>query len=163
MPKVSKKPPEERIKRLRLSHKRKYFKPADYEEPPKVTPEQVRAALFAVDDIFDFSMVPYVLLGDLAYQLFNGQKMKVTKIKVAVKRQEWTQQGRWLFRQFAPSDTRYYKKGPRFKINKFPVEVVLVDKQCPVIDHPDQVIIYSTVIYLPNPFKLYWRDYKWLR
>lgn len=120
------------------------------------TNEQLRAALFYVEDLMERCVCQFFLLGDLAQnvRLSPDAKLSGRGIRVAIRKNEWDT-AKVLRDILLPDQTEHPTK-VRLEFKGVPIQLIIVDEKDSFFTHPDTAFFEGTQFSLPNPFNKYW-------
>lgn len=127
----------------------------------KLNPLDVNAAMRDLYDVAERAMLPYVLLGDAARQLFdgvdgfNGNDIKVDKLEWGMFEKNLTPEIKSLFLvwRFEP----WLDKGFKYEFQGVPVYVHVITRKYKWFDVPDMKFYGPDFFKIPNPFEKYWK------
>ncbi len=121
----------------------------------------VNAALRDLYDVTEGAMLPYILLGDVARQLydgvdgFSGNDLKVDKLEWGMFEKNLTPEIKSLFITW--NFETWEDKGFKYEFQGVPVFVHVITRKYPWFDLPDVRFYGPDMFKIPNPFEKYWK------
>lgn len=135
---------------------------------------QIDKALDFMEDVFMRSHMLFLLLGDTARDVYEGNiaGLDEGKLKFGVLRRHYTEYSAstvnsildsedgvtGYVREKTSSDGTMRDKKLTFEYRDLPVEVYIIDKQYPFFNNPQLKIYNVYELWLPNPFDAYWEE-----
>jgi hypothetical protein len=133
------------------------------------SPLLIDDALMNLQDYLERASLTYVVLGDVANELYKKRDayIETDKIEVAVLRRYYTVSGGKMFNEIIMrddyidkvesilADNKVRKISYLYK-NEVPVIVRVLDKDWSFLQTPDRVFYKFSEFPLPNPFEKYW-------
>ena len=143
--------------------KRKYVRRKPYPEVPvhmQAKPEgnvvDLLGYLMDVDDIVSRTMMPYIVIGELAKQIREEVEHPMgNRIDLIVKKREYSQHAYDTLSLFVPG-LKKEDNVIRFEVKGVPVTIRIVDKKYRFFENPDTRFFYTGNFLVPNPFDMYW-------
>ncbi len=134
-------------------------------EGPKFTHEELREALFNVQDILERSQIQFVLLDEIAQQMFEIEDpiLEACEVSVGVLSQDFTESGSSTLRSMIPEAGWGDKSSSgdldtlTYRVGSVPVVIWIIHNNLDVFRYPDVRFYYNTEYRIPNPFKEYWK------
>lgn len=126
-------------------------------EDPKITTEQAHTALLFIEDVFDRALMPFILLDELAQQILENKVLDVCEISVGVREMNLTEYGRGVLMAYMPR-SEWTKTTIYYEHEGVPIIIWRIHNDLEVFKHPDQVHYSIFDLYVPNPFKEYWKN-----
>lgn len=120
------------------------------------SPENLLAALFRAQDILDRAIIPFIVLGEVSYQIKNNQPLEANKISIGILKRHATESGTSLLSTIDPA-IEQLTDGWRLVHNEVPVTIKIIEKEHPVLRNPDIVFYKYDTFCIPNPFEKYWK------
>lgn len=138
---------------------------------PKFTHEEIRDALFNVQDALERSQIQFVLLDELAKQLNDIEDpiLEASEVSIGVRQQDFTESGSSTLRSIIPQAgwelLRHDEtvSNLNYNVGSVPVVVWIIHNNFDVLNYPDTKFFYNTEFKLPNPFTRYWAKRDLLR
>lgn len=133
------------------------------EEPKVPSHIELHDALFFVFDSMERSMLPFILLGDMAKSIndegtpiFRAEKIEVGVVEGQL-RDSCLSTLKSVVKQEIKQDVEF-KDGEAYMTYKnVPIEIRVLKKEAP-FTNPDKKIYYLEAFNLPNPFGEYWNN-----
>lgn len=140
-------------------------------ENPKFSHEQVRDALFHVQDALERSQIQFVLLDEIAKQIaeLEDPQLSASEISIGVRQQDFTESGSSTLRSIIPqAGWEAILHGEEvanlsYNVGSVPVVIWIIHNDMGVVNNPDTRFFYQTEFRIPNPFREYWRKRDLLR
>lgn len=124
---------------------------------PQFSHEQLRNALFHVQDTMERCLVPFVVLGNTAKHVINDEEPLTgdTEVHIGVKKEEFTREVMMTLKSLIPelSTTEYQMSYSHYNV---PVVIDVIHRDYKFLEHPDRKFYYISEFLLPNPFEKYW-------
>lgn len=132
---------------------------------PKLSHEQIRDALFRVQDHLERSQIQFVLLDEIAKQMreMEDPLLEASEVSIGIRSQDFTQSGSSTLRSIIPdAGWEEFLHGETisnlaYQDGSVPVVIWIIHNDLDVFKNPDTKFYYQTEFRLPNPFKTYWR------
>lgn len=130
-------------------------------QPKTLSSWDVNVVLRQIFDFAESGMLSYVLLGDVAKQLydgvdgFNGNELKVDKVEWGLQERYLTQEVKSLFQSwgFKPTEKGYY-----YEQSGVPVYLHIIKRKYKFFEIPDMRFYQADYFKLPNPFENYYKS-----
>jgi hypothetical protein len=119
--------------------------------------EQIQEALFQIQDTFERCLMPFILLEGIAKQLYEGEQFELKEITLGVKENEWSEQGRGIFRMLRP-EADINPDCASLVLNGVPISICIIHRNYKFFQNLDFKWYMATEFYIPNPFPLYWKS-----
>ena len=129
----------------------------EMEVKPPLTHVQLHDALMYIQDALERAQVPFMLLGDLAQQIYEQDipVFHADKVEVGVELKHWTKSCQGIFNMIIrEADLDGTKVMLSYK--GVPIEIVIIGDTYPFFKYPDVRFYTLTELRLPNPFEAYW-------
>lgn len=150
----------------RKNTKLPYNEPSEKQSEEVVEPTKVQngdfdhfkleAALLYAQDILERSQIPFVVLGDAAYQMRNNMPLQGHKIVLGVMERHAVKECTSLLTIIDPT-IETLTDGYRLLYQGVPVFIKVLTKDYPTLLDPDIVFYSIETFRIPNPFELYWK------
>lgn len=124
---------------------------------PSYSHEQLRTALFHVQDTMERCLVPFVLLGNTAKHVVSDEEELTgdTEVTIGVKKEELTREVMMTLRTLIPElSTSEHQLS--YSHNNVPVVIEIIHRDYQFLKHPDRKFYFISEFLLPNPFDKYW-------
>lgn len=121
------------------------------------TNEQLRLALYDVQDILERALCPFVLLDETAKSLMESEVLKGDGIYIGVEKRYITPEVVSTLKMYL-KDTELTDKGFDYKWNDVPVHVKFIYNKYQFFTNLDFRFYMANQYYLPNPWKEYWKS-----
>lgn len=126
-----------------------------------IDPLKINATLRDLYDVTEMAMLPYVLLGDAAKQLYDGvdgfekNLLQVDKLEWGMFFRNLTPEIQSLFRtwNFEP----WEDKGFKYESNGVPIYVRVITRDYKFFEMPDMRFYGPDMFKIANPFMKYWK------
>src|SRR3990167_8250556 len=123
------------------------------------TGEQINKALFWVDDLLDRCQIPYVIVGDIAKQLYKNndasKQLNAHKIEILVKNGNINPMTKGLLKTFVPWIE--FGKKILLEFEGVSIEIKVLKRKYQFIEYPDLRFYMSDEYKIPNQFDRYWK------
>lgn len=122
--------------------------------------EPLRDALFYVQDMFERSSIPFLVLGNTAKQLIEAEDPLLydTQITLGIRKHDMAPDNMKMFHELIPNAVFNTNKIFYLHTNGVPVHIFYLDR-LPYFDNPDVRFYYQTEFKIPNPFIKYWEEW----
>jgi hypothetical protein len=133
-------------------------------EKPQFTQEQLREALFHVQDVFERAMCPFFVLGNTAKHIVSNEEEFVgdEDIHVGVRQAALTREVVGMMRSYIP-DLVETKVQFSYFHNKIPIIIDIIHGDYEVFKNPDMRYYYISEFLIPNPWKQYWQQHEFIK
>ena len=128
--------------------------------------DKVLAKLEFIDDLMERLVVPYILLGDLAYRAMYGEQSsdEEREVRIGIKEKDWTEFAQSVLPQVCQTIGQEWKKVEtgnnieEYEING--IRVRILKRKLKFLENPQQIIFpeMSNFYMVPNPFDKYWKS-----
>lgn len=131
---------------------------------PQFTQEQLRNALFHIQDVFERAMCPFFVLGDTARHIVKEEEDFVgdEDIHVGVRQAALTKEVMSMIRSYIP-DLEESKVQLSYFHNSVPVVIDVIHGDYEVLKNPDLRYYYISEFMIPNPWKQYWQQHEFIK
>lgn len=102
-------------------------------------------------------MMPFVLLDNLAKEVYENRPLSVQKLTIGISRGEYDSAK--PLRDIVFPDIHEKDGKVELDYKDFPIEISILEDKT-YIREPDTVFYAVTQFYVPNPFKEYWKNRK---
>ena len=117
--------------------------------------DRLRAALFYVLDAMERAQLPFIVIGNIAYQMYNNLPLDDHKILIALKKEHCVKE--CISTLLSMTDNiETTTDGWRIVVNEVPVILHVMTKKFDVFVDPDTVFYSVEQFHIPNPFMTYW-------
>ena len=118
---------------------------------------QLQDALLWLDDILGRGHIKWVLVGDIATQIYeeNDPTLEAEIIEVEVLRNDMTQSGRSMISSWIPNARDENLTDIKFDYQGVPVHIKILDEDPGYLGRPDKRFYYVSNINIPNPWEEY--------
>ena len=116
--------------------------------------DQLESALRDADDLFARAAIPYIMIGNIAKQMVNNEKLSGDGIDIAVRGNEVTGTAISTIKTLQP-EVEITKDGFTYYWMETPIRVHFVDSDNEFFKRPDKVWHNAWEYFIPNPFKEY--------
>lgn len=120
------------------------------------TEELLTAALLHAHYVLESSSMPYVVLGDIAYQMKNNEPLHGHKIVLGVLKRYCMPELTSLLKVM-DTQIETMMDGWRIVHEEVPVVIKIMEKDYPTLINPDIVFHSVETFFIPNPFEVYWK------
>ncbi len=120
-------------------------------------PDQLRLALFYVENALERVSTPFIVLGDVAYCLRNGVQLNAKKVVVGVKKLEFMEDRKDTFKQMLSRNVVEENDKISFEFEGVPIIIKLYKNDYGFLQYPDQVNVEYGTWRIPNNFDKYWK------
>lgn len=118
--------------------------------------DDIYAAMMKAEDILQRAQIPFVVLGDVAKQMYNNENLHVHKVVFGVLQQHAVEECTSLLPTIAP-DLENLKDGWNVRTPNVTVYIKILPKKYPAIMNPDVIFYMYDAWRIPNPFAQYWK------
>jgi hypothetical protein len=108
-------------------------------------------------DVLQRCQIPFVVLGDIAYQMKHDLPLRADKVVFAVLQRNAVQDTVSLLPTVEPK-IEVLTDGWRIVYHDIPVYIKVMPKDYEVLMDPDTVFYWVTEFRVPNPFEKYWNS-----
>lgn len=124
---------------------------------PAFSHEQLRTALFHVQDAMERCLVPFVVLGNTAKHVISDEEELTgdTEVTIGVKKEELTREAMMTLKSLIP-ELSTTENQMSYSYNGVPVVIEVIHRDYQFLKHPDRKFYYISEFLLPNPFEKYW-------
>lgn len=149
------------LKKSKTGRKNEYLT-----EQVKFPHEQIRDALFHVQDALDRAQIQFVLLDEVAKQMVDQEDplLEASEVSIGIRSQDFSESGSSTLRSIIPNaGWESILHGEElanlsYSHGSVPVVLWIIHNDLDVFKHPDLKFYYQTEFRLPNPFATYWRQ-----
>lgn len=120
-------------------------------------PDELRLALFFIENALERVSTPFVVLGDMAYCLKYGVQLTADKIVVGVRKLELLDSRKDTFKQMLSREVKEENNKIEFEFEGIPIVVKLYKNDYTFLTNPDQVNVEYGTWKIPNNFEKYWK------
>lgn len=124
---------------------------------PVFTHEELRGALFHVQDTLERCLVPFFVLGNTAKHIINDEEPLTgdSEVHVGVRKEELTREAMMTLKTLIPelSISEYQIS---YSYNNVPVVIDVIHRDYKFFEYPDRKFYFISEFLLPNPFEKYW-------
>ena len=119
----------------------------------------IERALYDVEDLFQRTLVPFLLLGETARSIKNGEFVGGTAIEIGVKVGDLIPEALRTINSFSNFDGGFNKTelGYEYVSHGFPVKITIINKHYKFLENPEFVFYGPAEYRIPNPFIDYWK------
>ena len=118
--------------------------------------EKLQTAILYVQDLLDKCQIPFVVLGNIAYQMRHGLPLHDHRVIFGVLENHAVIEQTRFITEFEPR-TEVRTDGWRIVYGDVPVMVKILTKRYDVIINPDIVFYHIEFFHIPNPWEEYWK------
>lgn len=135
------------------------------EAKPQFTQEQLREALFHVQDVFERCICQFFVLGDTARHIYKNEEPFVgdEDIHVGVRKASLTKEVMGMMRSYIPDLFETEAQLSYIHNNGVPVVIDVIHCEYEVLKNPDTRYYYISEFLLPNPWTQYWNQHDYLK
>lgn len=124
----------------------------------------IHEALLGVQDLFERSMIPFILMDDIAQQMqYEMPQFKLHELSFGVLKQNLSESGYSMFKSLLPKDTFYEDATISFELKTVPIVIWVIHNNLDVFQRPDVRFYYDTEFHIPNPFTVYWKKRNFIK
>lgn len=120
------------------------------------TDEQLTAAILHVEDILSRCSIPFVVLGDAAFQMYNNMPLSGHRIVLGVMERHAMPECTSLIPTIEPN-VEQQTDGWRIVFEQVPVYIKIITKDFNTLKEPDVIFSHYESWRIPNPFNEYWK------
>lgn len=140
---------------------KKYDK-GDMTDSRDFTTRELIDALFSVEDLMERCLCPFVLLDETARQVREEAKnlqpyLDLNEISVGVRKPHLADSVKSMIKTVMPQ-AEWTPNTITYQHNNVPVVIWIIQKDNEVFARPDKIWFYTTDLYIPNPFQVYWHN-----
>lgn len=117
----------------------------------------IREALQKALDVLEAAQMPFVILGDIAYQMKNQQELDAPKAFLAVEERYNIRELTSMLPIIDPK-IEILTDGWKIMHKGFPVIIHIMTKKYKFLQEPDTVFYKYDMWPIPNPFNEYWES-----
>ena len=119
----------------------------------------IERALYDVEDLFQRVMCPFVLLGETARSVRDGEFVAGTVIEVGVRAGDLVPEILSTIHSFSNFNGGFNKTsfGYEYLSNGIPVKITVINKKWKFLENPDTVFYGPAQYQIPNPFPEYYK------
>ena len=116
--------------------------------------DQLERALMDVEDLMARIQTPFFVLGVLAKQMVNHEKLGVDKIEIGIRRNELTPDRLSTLKTLEPN-IQVTKEGFAYIWDSVPIHITFLDPEDELYKRADHVWYNAWEYQIPNPWKEY--------
>jgi hypothetical protein len=120
------------------------------------TDEQLTQAILHAEDILTRSQLPFLVLGDTAFQMYNNMPLSGHRIVLGVMQRHCQPECTSLMTILDP-EIEQMSDGWRLIFEKVPVYIKIITKDYTVLHDLDVIFSHYEAWRIPNPFEEYWK------
>lgn len=123
----------------------------------KFTSDQLREALFFMEEQLERCLCPFVLLGDLAKQIHDtpDAQLDLSEITLGIRKGEFigSKSLRSIVFPYVQEEENYI----HLEHKGVPISIRVLENDSPYFKNPNPVFYMISQFLLPNPFEEYWK------
>lgn len=145
-----------------------YVQPVVEETPivkSNIPHEDLKEALFFMQDVLERSSIPFMVLGDVGKQIIEMSDpiLVANKIELGVLKRHYTESGKSTF--WSVLDNLHVigtdeEDNLAIEYKEVPVYIKIIKKDYPFFEHPNSKFFFVEDLCFPNPYNEYWENKK---
>jgi hypothetical protein len=118
----------------------------------------IEKALFDVEDLLGRVLVPFILLGETARSIKDGEILGGTAVDIGIRELELNKSALRTIKTFYfEGGFNKTERGYEYTSHGIPVRIHVLNKKWKFLENPEQVFYGPATYLVPNPFKDYWK------
>ncbi len=131
---------------------------------PQFTHEQLREALFHVQDVLERCLCPFFVLGNTARHMVKNEEEFTgdEEIHIGIQKASLTKEVISMMESYIPELEKTNVQYSYFH-NGVPVIIDIIQGEYAVLKNPDRRFYYISDFLVPNPWSQYWQQHEFIK
>jgi hypothetical protein len=131
-------------------------------EKPQITHDQLWLALRDVEDLFERTLTPLILVGKTGESVRKDKQLEGEFIEAAIRRKQLTETTLEMFFTLRPK-LMEFKDSLSYKVGDVSVIIKIIEHEYDMFNYPDKVYYLAGEYLVPNPWSTYEQEKEFIK